>query len=121
VRCAIQFETAAELQSFVSKWILKFGQGRKIVKQIGRFTSIQNETLKVFDILGQYFRKATRTTNAHNNEETDFKDVSPSSLNDEPLKLFEIHRIRNRLDPNLVEVPGGYRDLSFKLQIGFVR
>jgi hypothetical protein len=146
------------MQSFVTNWILKFGQSRRIVKQIGRLTSIRNETLKVwdtleqyfrktrrttnahyneetfskdispsslndetFDILEQYFRKTRRTTDAHNNEETFFKDISPSSLNDETFKLFEIHRIRNRLDPDLVEVPGGYRDLSFKLKIGFVR
>ena len=91
------------------------------MKKIGWFTSIREETLKVFKILGRYFRKATHATNAHNNEETNFTDDSPSSINDETFKLFEIYRIRNRLDPDLVEVPGGYRDLSFKLKIGFVR
>ena len=44
-----------------------------------------------------------------------------SSSEDDDFKLFEIHRIKNRLDPELIEVPGGYRDIAFKLKIGFVR
>jgi hypothetical protein len=36
-------------------------------------------------------------------------------------KIFEILRIRNRLDPELVEVPGGYRDFAIKINIGFYR
>ena len=44
-----------------------------------------------------------------------------SSSEDDDFKLFEIHRIKNRLDPELIEVSGGYRDIAFKLKIGFVR
>jgi hypothetical protein len=36
-------------------------------------------------------------------------------------KIFEILRIRNRLDPALLDVPGGYRDLALKIKIGFFR
>ena len=44
-----------------------------------------------------------------------------SSTEDDEFKLFEIHRIKNRLDPELIEAPGGYRDIAFKLKIGVVR
>ena len=44
-----------------------------------------------------------------------------SSSEDDDFKLFEIQRIKNRLDPELIEVPGGYRDIAVKLKIGFVR
>ena len=36
-------------------------------------------------------------------------------------KIFEILRIRNRLDPELEAVPGGYRDFAIKMNIGFYR
>ena len=36
-------------------------------------------------------------------------------------KIFEILRIRNRLDPALLDVPGGYRDMALKIKIGFFR
>jgi hypothetical protein len=36
-------------------------------------------------------------------------------------KIFEILRIRNRLDPALRDVPGGYRDFAVKIKIGFFR
>ena len=36
-------------------------------------------------------------------------------------KIFEILRIRNRFDPSLVDVPGGYRDFALKIKIGFSR
>lgn len=36
-------------------------------------------------------------------------------------KIFEIMRIRNRLDPALLDVPGGYRDFALKIKIGFFR
>ena len=36
-------------------------------------------------------------------------------------KIFEILRIRNRFDPSLVDVPGGYRDFALKIKIGFFR
>jgi hypothetical protein len=36
-------------------------------------------------------------------------------------KIFEILRIRNRLDPALLDVPGGYRDFAIKIKIGFFR
>ena len=36
-------------------------------------------------------------------------------------KIFEILRIRNRLDPSLLDVPGGYRDFALKIKIGFFR
>ncbi len=36
-------------------------------------------------------------------------------------KIFEILRIRNQLDPALLDVPGGYRDFAMKIEIGFFR
>jgi hypothetical protein len=36
-------------------------------------------------------------------------------------KIFQILRIRNRFDPALLDVPGGYRDFAIKIKIGFFR
>jgi hypothetical protein len=38
-----------------------------------------------------------------------------------PTPIFEILRIRNRLHPALLDVPGGYRDFALKVKIGFFR
>ena len=118
VRCAVRFETAAEMKSFLNDWILKFGQVHQNALEVGWPTKIQNETRQFFRIFGEYFRNAEPIDDAGDAADN---DASPSTPVSEDLKLFEICRIRNRLDPDLIDAPGGYRDLAFKLKIGFVR
>ncbi len=119
VRCSVQFETAADMRKFVSNWILKYGVARRNTIKVGWMTTAKNETREFFRIFGEYFRNTKQTVpNAGDDAANNF---SSQASFDDNLKLFEIFRIRNRLDPNLVDAPGGYRDLAFKLKIGFVR
>ena len=118
VRCAVRFETAAEMQSFLNNWILKFGQAHQSALEVGWLSKIQNETRQFFRIFSEYFRDAEPIDDAGDAADN---HASPSTPVSEDLKLFEICRIRNRLDPDLIDAPGGYRDLAFKLKIGFVR
>jgi hypothetical protein len=122
VRCAVQFETSSEMRKFVSMWIEKYGQVREIEEKVGWLTSIQKDASECVRIFGEYFRKAadSETVELVDAEENDSKDQHASSGVEE-FKLFEICRIRNRLDPDLIDVPGGYRDLAFKWKMGFVR
>ena len=78
------------------------------------------ETREFFRIFGEYFQKEGVP---YDQVPAGVIDI-PSQISisdDEDFKLFEIHRIRNRLDPDLDDAPGGYRDLALKLKIGFVR
>ena len=99
--------------------IEKYGQVREIEEKVGWLTSIQKDASECVRIFGEYFRKAAESESV-DAEENDSKDQHASSGVEE-FKLFEICRIRNRLDPELIDVPGGYRDLAFKLKMGFVR
>jgi hypothetical protein len=105
-------------------WIEKYGQVREIEEKVGWLTSMQKDASECVRIFGEYFRKAadSETVGLVDAEENDSKDQNASSgVTVEEFKLFEICRIRNRLDPDLIDVPGGYRDLAFKLKMGFVR
>jgi len=117
VRCAVRFETAAEMQSFVTDWILKFGQAHQNALEVRWLTSMRNEIREFFRIFGEHFRNEP----IPEAEDTSANSASSSTRAPEDIKLFEICRIRNRLDPDLIDAPGGYRDLAFKLKIGFVR
>ena len=117
VRCAVRFETAAEMQSFVTHWILKFGQAHQNALEVRWVTSIQNEIREFFRIFGEHFRNEPISEA----DDASANNTNSSTRASEDIKLFEICRIRNRLDPDLIDAPGGYRDLAFKLKIGFVR
>jgi hypothetical protein len=118
VRCAVQFETAADMRLFVFEWIMKYGKARFNTTKAGLLTTIRNESREFVRIFGEYLR---RTTSGSEAVDAEADDVMPASICDEDFKLFEICRIRNRMDPDLIDVPGGYRDLAFKLKVGFVR
>ena len=105
------------MQSFVTHWILKFGQAHQNALEVRWVTSIQNEIREFFRIFGEHFRNEP----IPETYETSANNTSSSTRASEDIKLFEICRIRNRLDPDLIDAPGGYRDLAFKLKIGFVR
>ena len=110
VRCAVQFETPADLLRFVKEWLFLYGepQTRDPPKSmISRWL----EELQEFMLV---------VTNSAIPE-----CLSPNKQRDlqseHSGKIFEILRIRNRLDPELEEVPGGYRDFAIKINIGFYR
>lgn len=119
VRCAVQFETAADMRLFVSDWIMKYGLARVHTAKEGWLTTIRKETREFCRIFGEHFRRTT--SDAVDSPTNDVRYDMLTSTTDEEFKLFEICRIRNRMDPDLIDVPGGYRDLAFKLKIGFVR
>jgi hypothetical protein len=58
-----------------------------------------------------------------NNSESKVHPVQSSASASDPKskvhKIFDILRIRNRFDPDLEDVPGGYRDFALKIKIGF--
>ncbi len=118
VRCAVQFETAADMRLFVAEWIMKYGLARFNTTKAGWLATIRNESREFVRIFGEYFRRASFGSDA---VDAEADDVMPASISDEDFKLFEIYRIRNRMDPELIDVPGGYRDLAFKMKVGFVR
>ena len=105
VRCAVQFETPADLLRFVKEWLFLYGepQTRDPPKSmISRWVEELQEFMRVV------------TNSPSPNKQSNLQ-------NEHSGKIFEILRIRNRLDPELEEVPGGYRDFAIKLNIGFYR
>ncbi len=120
VRCSVQFETVAEMRTFVSNWIMKYGLACRSSKQVGWLTTMRNEIREFFRIFGEYYRRAAPTPDASDAAADDVRYTMITPV-PEDFKLFEICRIRNRFDPNLIDAPGGYRDIAFKLKMGFVR
>lgn len=111
---------------------MKYGQSPSSEVHIGRLKTFLDEFRLLLHDLREHFGSANNpdtchTPRQHSERPSDavLANVSQSSSrdddDDENFKLFEIHRIKNRLDPGLVDVPGGYRDIAFKLKIGFVR
>jgi hypothetical protein len=103
VRCAVQFQTPADLFRFVKEWLFLYGepQTRDPPKSmISRWVEELQEFMLVV---------------------TNSPIPECPSPNKQSGKIFEILRIRNRLDPQLEEVPGGYRDFAIKINIGFYR
>ena len=110
VRCAVQFKTPADLLRFVKEWLFLYGepQTRDPPKSmISRWVEELQEFMRV-------------VTNSPIPEIQSPKEQS-NLQNERSGKIFEILRIRNRLDPELEEVPGGYRDFAIKINIGFCR
>jgi hypothetical protein len=121
VRCAVQFETASDMRTFVLGWIMKYGIAHRKSTKAGWLARSCSETRKFFRIFGEYCRRAEPIPDTRDAEADDIRYDMLASTSDEDFKLFEIHRVRNRMDPDLIDVPGGYRDVAFKLKIGFVR
>jgi hypothetical protein len=116
------------MKSFVTNWIMKYGQSARSVVHIGRLKTFLDDFGIALNDFREHFGSADNpdTVNIPERPSDAANDnVSQSSSIDDDnydnFKLFEIHRIKNRLDPELVDVPGGYRDIAFKLKIGFVR
>jgi hypothetical protein len=119
------------MKAFITNWIMRLGQSARIAIQIGRLKKFLNEFgMFIHDIrdhvssAGKVHPDCGDSLHQQTDQpcETANSDASQNSSNeDEDFKLFEIHRIKNRLDPELIHTPGGYRDVAFKLKIGFVR
>lgn len=121
MRCAVQFESVVDMRTFISGWIIKYGLVPRKSKKAGWLASRCSETHKFFRIFGEHFGRAAPILDTLDAAADDIRYDMLASASDEEFKLFEIHRIRNRMDPDLIDVPGGYRDVAFKLKIGFVR
>ena len=124
-RCSIDFESVKDMSVFIEKWILKYGHARQNTQPNRWGSNIQNLSMQLRDFsrfLGYHIRKALRIQSRDNANDPQFAETMETSEGSENEKhLFEICRVRNRFDPALIEVPGGYRDVAFKLKIGFVR
>ena len=126
------FDSASDMKAFVTNWIMKYGQSARSVVHIGRLKTFLDEFSMFLNDIREHFGSADNadtsdTPRQHSERPSDaananvYQSSSSDDDNDDNFKLFEIHRIKNRLDPELVDVPGGYRDIAFKLKIGFVR
>ena len=110
VRCAVQFKTPADLLRFVKEWLFLYGepQTRDPPKSmLSRWLEELQEFMLV--VTNSYIPECQSP-----NKQSDLQSEHSG-------KIFEILRIRNRLDPELEEVPGGYRDFAIKINIGFYR
>jgi hypothetical protein len=130
VRCSIAFEAVSDMSSFVQEWIMKYGKVRQIESKFAwskKISQVRTEMQNVLRLFGKHFRSSVRIRQMREQHDrsavstTTQAEHSANQGTDQDFHLFEIHRIRNRLDPALIAVPGGYRDLAFKLKIGFVR
>ncbi len=118
----MQFETPADLLRFVKEWIFHHGEPQKR-------DPVKNMISRWVDELQEFIRVVTNSPVVINapgvTNSTIPECQSPKKQRDfhsgHGGKIFQILRIRNRLDPNLEEVPGGYRDFAIKINIGFYR
>ena len=110
VRCAVQFETPADLLRFVKEWVFLYGepQTRDPPKSM---LSRWVEELQEFMLV---VTNSSIPDHQSPNKQSDLQSEHSG-------KIFAIFRIRNRLDPELEAVPGGYRDFAMKMNIGFYR
>ncbi len=110
----MQFETPADLLDFVTKWLFAYGEpkSRELTK------SMISRWLEQFRDFKQVIQEHYFPSNLNTSEN---QPISNEGMCADKNKLFEILRIRNRLDPELEEVPGGYRDFAIKINIGFYR
>jgi NTP pyrophosphatase (non-canonical NTP hydrolase) len=110
VRCAVQFETPADLLRFVKEWVFLYGEPQTRDPPRSMVSRLVEE-------LKEFMHVVTNSSIPECHSPNNQSDL-PSELSG---KIFEILRIRNRLDPELEEVPGGYRDFAIKINIGFHR
>jgi hypothetical protein len=103
---------------FITNWILKYGKGPTRDIKLGKMTKMLNETRNFLKIAREYMGRRQQVFPDDCGEP--FENPT-ETIADSDIKLFEIHRIRNRMDAGLIRVPGGYRDVAFKIKIGFVR
>ncbi len=111
VRCAVQFETPADLLHFIKEWLLVYGEPKKR----DHTKSMLSRCVQQFKDFKQLIKELYFPSDC------DAEEKKQEALCVDKDKKFEILRIRNRLDLNLEEVPGGYRDFALKLKIGFFR
>ncbi len=134
VRCAVRFETPRELLHFVEKWLFVYGQPRPSPEQASLLQLWREKLERFMLVFKQYYSAVPTSDDAQQSASPSVaddaarvvaaqlytEDAAPDASSQRH-KVFEILRIRNRLDPALLDVPGGYRDLALKLKIGFFR
>jgi hypothetical protein len=110
VRCAVKFEAPADLLRFVEEWLFVDGKPQTRDPPPSMISRWVEEL--------QEFKLVVTNSSLPKSQSPNKQD---GLLSENCEKIFEILRIRNRLDLELEEVPGGYRDFSLKLNIGFYR
>jgi hypothetical protein len=129
VRGSVYFPSAVELAQFVDEWVMKYGVAHQAApKRSSIFQHLLAQVTEFINVYSEFMRSSVPTANIsdddsskllHNCETSD--SIETDAQKEHEIKAFEILRIRNRFDPALIDVPGGYRDLALKLKIGFMR
>jgi hypothetical protein len=99
---------------FVKRWLFSYGEPKRPVKKPSAFTRWKEHLQEAKVVLKEFF--FSHAYSALSSSER--KQRAEEGMQG---KIFEILRIRNRLDPRLKDTTGGYRDLALKLKIGFFR
>ena len=113
VRCAVLFETPEDMFDFVKRWLFVLGEPKRLVKEPSALMRWKKNFQELVNVLRKEFFGSQSAWAASERRQCT-EDAKPG-------KCFEILRIRNRLDPALQDVMGGYRDLALKLKIAFIR
>ena len=130
VRGSVYFPSAVELAQFVDEWVMKYGVAHQAApKRSSIFQHLLAQVTEFISVYSEFMRSSVPTANISDDDDSskllrnrETSDSVETDAQKEPeIKAFEILRIRNRFDPALIDVPGGYRDLALKLKIGFTR
>ena len=110
----MRFEIPADLLRFVTEWLFVYGE----TKEVDLTKSMIHRWMEQFKEFKEVIREHyfPSSLDVHKNQPS----TNEGKCYDKN-KIFEILRIRNRFDPELEEVPGGYRDFAIKMNIGFYR
>ncbi len=149
VRCAVRFADPKEMLDFVENWLFVYGEPQRSENKPSMAKRFNEQMREFKDVINYFFHPPKPNSgnsglkHRDNDMPADKARANPDSehvccanfrgarVHVEPdqasisearkHKIFEILRIRNRFDPSLVDVPGGYRDFALKIKIGFSR
>jgi hypothetical protein len=143
VRCAVRFADSKDMLEFVEKWLFFYGEPQRPENKPSMAKRFNEQMREFKDVMNFFFHPVKPNSDSKVRVNPDSEHVccasfQRASVHVEPdlasisearklvsearkHKIFEILRIRNRFDPSLVDVPGGYRDFALKIKIGFSR
>ena len=147
VRCAVRFADSKDMLEFVRNWLFVYGETQRPENKPSMAKRFHKQMQEFKDVISYFFNPVKQNSGNSDSKHRDndmpadkeranpdsehvccanFQGASvhvdPASISEaQKHKIFEILRIRNRLDPSLVDVPGGYRDFALKIKIGFSR
>ncbi len=149
VRCAVRFADFKDMLEFIENWLFVYGEPQRPENKPSMAKRFREQMREFKDVINYFFNPVKHNSGNSESKHRDngtpdpdsehvccanflqgaSVDVDPASQSEadkerkraQKHKIFEILRIRNRFDPSLVDVPGGYRDFALKIKIGFYR